>query len=295
MPISSIVDVLQQQGASGNDLTEQQYRQLDEDGYCILSLTPEQRREFGLDVEELKNLVEQQLQIEGPYAGFDGKEEYFDDGKSFEDGSRRLGNLADKHKSFRRLMEVPQILRATQHVIQSDFLVSSINMRDPQPGRRQSLHLDWLPRQAPEDGHTAVFVTLFLDPSHNGRGPLRIVPGTHRMTGWPNDHLDDLQKPHPDERTVEVDAGDIIVFNTNLWHAGTPNPTGLPRRVIFLTFRRRDMPQLLNQKRYISPATMNTLTESEKYLLAVRPEDPTQKELSVGVNAHYRALFGEDR
>ena len=55
-----------------------------------------------------------------------------------------------------------------------------------------------------------------------------------------------------------------------------------PRKTIFLQIKRRDQPQLINYKKYLSKKTKNNLNELQKYLLAVRDCDTTQKEDSVG-------------
>jgi ectoine hydroxylase-related dioxygenase (phytanoyl-CoA dioxygenase family) len=43
---------------------------------------------------------------------------------------------------------------------------------------------------------------------------------------------------HGTERRRPGPAGDVLVFSSHLWHSGTANTSGRPRRVITVTYRR---------------------------------------------------------
>ena len=49
--------------------------------------------------------------------------------------------------------------------------------------------------------------------------------------------------------------GTIVVMNQNLWHSGTKSISGKPRKAIYIDIRRRDLPQLLNFKKYLKKET----------------------------------------
>ena len=104
---------------------------------------------------------------------------------------------------------------------------------------------------------------------------MRIVPKTHKLIGWPDDHVD-IHKKHPEEIRLEVKAGTIIVANLNLWHAGAKNINGDPRKVIMLNIKNREYDQLLNYKKYLDQNFIENLDINQKYLLAVRDVDPDQ-------------------
>ena len=55
-----------------------------------------------------------------------------------------------------------------------------------------------------------------------------------------------------------------------------------PRKTVFLQIKRRDQPQLLNYKKYLSNKTKSKLNVFHNYLLGIRECDTTQKEDSVG-------------
>ena len=48
-------------------------------------------------------------------------------------------------------------------------------------------------------------------------------------------------------------AGTVVVFNSHLWHGGTRNDSGRPRRALHSYFTRRANGQQLDQKKYIRP------------------------------------------
>ena len=89
---------------------------------------------------------------------------------------------------------------------------------------------------------------------------------------------------------MSVRAGTIIVANLNLWHAGSNNKSGKERKMIMINIKNRKLPQLINYKKYLNSKVKNNLNDFQKYLLAVRKNDPTQKFDSVGVG-NYKDNF----
>ena len=67
----------------------------------------------------------------------------------------------------------------------------------------------------------------------------------------------DLAAPYPGEVLVEAPAGSAIICNSSMWHAGTLKKTDRPRRMLHLTFTRRDLPQQLLQLDYLTPGLYN--------------------------------------
>ena len=58
-----------------------------------------------------------------------------------------------------------------------------------------------------------------------------------------------------------------------------------------LNIKRRNLPQLLNYKKFLNKNTKHKLNEVQKYLLAIRNLDKTQKADSVGVGKYYKKDF----
>jgi hypothetical protein len=272
-------------------LTSEQTLAIEENGLVMLPPRPEIEQQL----PALREAVDTLLAQEGPRAGWEGKEQHFAPGKPFEPGANRLGNLVDKIPFAAELIALPALLEAAYRALRTELKVGSVLMREPHRDcGHQPLHIDWLPRERSDEPFGGIVAMLQLDDCTLANGAMRYVPGSHTRLGWPDTQID-VHAVHPDERRAEAQAGSVIVMNLNLWHAGAANISGERRRSLFVNVRRRNLPQLLNQKRYLSAGTLARLTPVQKYLLAVRDEDPEQAEKSVGPGDHYRALFGERR
>jgi hypothetical protein len=286
---STHIDGIPVNGAFGV-LSREQARAIEQDGLVILP----PRAEIQAQLPALRADIDILLSEEGPRAGWEGKEQYFAPGKVFDPGARRLGNLVEKIPFAAELIVLPELLEAAYCVLGTEMKVGSVGAREPLKGHgHQPLHIDWLPRERIDEPFSGVGCMVLLDDATVANGAMRYIPVTHTCLGWPDMHID-VNVEHPDERRAEAPAGSIIVINLNLWHAGGVNHTGERRRTILIDIRRRALPQLLNQKKYLSAETLARLTPLQKYLLAVRAEDPDQVEKSVGPGDRYRAQFGTE-
>ena len=109
----------------------------------------------------------------------------------------------------------------------SNIKIGAVDFRDPLIGTgKQTLHIDWLPRKKRNDAYQSVLVQIILDDTNKTNGPLRVVPGTHKKLGWPDDYIKDVNKTHKNEKLVFLKKGSIIIINGNLWHGGTGNISG---------------------------------------------------------------------
>lgn len=290
--IDSHSEFLRVSGADASVLTDQQRHDIDALGYCLMPINPTRWRALGISIDELRARVDELVETEGTFAGREGKEDTLDGVKVLEPGASRLGNLVNKGDCFRRLMMMPELLALADHALKSEFKLSSLNFREPLPGQNQRIHIDWMPRNETDGAsQLGILMMVFLDDSNLDNGPLKVLPGTHLKTGWPDEYLDPF-KAQANEILVTAPAGSVVAMNVNLFHGGTINVTGKRRRTLMVNYRRRNLPQLLNQRRYLSPEVMNDLSPAERYLLAVRLQDPRQTESSAGVAAAYAAAWG---
>ena len=66
-------------------------------------------------------------------------------------------------------------------------------------------------------------------------GPVRVIPGSHRVARSPVDDLayGSEMGPHPAEVKLVSPAGSLILFNNaDLWHSGTFNYSPAPRLAV---------------------------------------------------------------
>ena len=105
--------------------------------------------------------------------------------------------------------------------------------------------------------------------------------------GWPDQHINPYLD-HPKSISVHVKAGSILVINSNLWHRGGNNTTGKRRRIINVTYRKRNLKQGLNQRLYIGKKIKKSMDDFEKYIFKIRNSDNKQKEKIIGPGNIYR-------
>ena len=268
-------------------LSKKQKNDLKYKGYLVLKPTKFIKKNLG----KLRKEIDKLLIKEGETGGWEGKEKFYKKGKFFEPGTNRLGNLIEKNKIFAGLIDMPEILTCAKEVINDDLKVCGLNYREPILGQgEQKIHMDWKPRKSIKENYAGIVSMIYLDKSTKKNGSTRIIPGSHKKLGWPSDHIN-IFKKNKKEIRPNVEAGGTIVLNLNLWHAGSTNFSGKKRRMIMLNIKRRNLPQLLNYKKYLSDKTKKKLNEIQKYLLAVRNCDKTQKENSIGVGKYYKKDF----
>jgi hypothetical protein len=138
--------------------------------------------------------------------------------------------LLDLSPTVQAVCRLPALLAAVGALIRERYFLAQVEGREPLPrGGQQGLHRDL---SAERSGDT-VLAIAFLDDYGPANGATRIVPGSHR--------------PAPDQppfdfndasRAVQVSgrAGDILVFDADLVHAGSLNVTGARRRSLLMTY-----------------------------------------------------------
>jgi hypothetical protein len=70
---------------------------------------------------------------------------------------------------------------------------------------------------------------------------------------------------------VEAAAGSAIICNSSMWHAGTLKKTDAPRRMLHLSYTRRDLPQQLVQLDYLTKELYDRMSPVKRYLLEIEP------------------------
>jgi ectoine hydroxylase-related dioxygenase (phytanoyl-CoA dioxygenase family) len=117
-----------------------------------------------------------------------------------------------------------------------------------------------------------------LDEFTSENGALRVVPKSHRWGRRPQEVLPDPEAVHPDEILVTAPAGTVVIMNAHLWHGGTENRTGAPRRALHGFYCRWDIPQQQYQKRLIPAGVQARFSTGLRKVLAL--DDPYNDEIS---------------
>ncbi|MFK7923162.1 MAG: phytanoyl-CoA dioxygenase family protein [Bacteroidia bacterium] len=254
---------LAQLGVSADTLNPQDRAFLAENGYLNLGklLSDEQ-------VEAVRATIDRLLKEEGDDAGSENMDSpYIKHPK--EAGADRLADLVNKDPIFDQFYTHPRVLAAVQAVVGDELKLSSLNYRAAKPGDGlQKLHVDW--HETVEAGDFKVCNSIWLlDDFSAENGATRLVPKTHLGGILPQDAMDDPLASHPDEIILHAPAGTVVIFNSHTWHGGTTNRTDKHRRAVHSYFCRRDQPQQIDQKRYLTAETKARISESALEILGV--------------------------
>lgn len=241
-------------GATPEVLTVEQRDRLDSDGFLVLPGL------FAGDRLEALRARTDELQLaEGAAAGHE---------VGGQAGAAMLADLVNKGGVFESLFTEPAVLAAAHHVV-GDLRVNSLNFRAALPGEgHQHLHSDW-GRPVDEGDYHLCNSMWLLDDFTPDNGATRVVPGSHRWGRVPADDLADPTDAHPAEQLILGEAGTVVIFNAHLWHGGTLNRTGVPRRGLTMSYCRRDEPQQTDQAAHVRKAVYDRLSPAARFILDV--------------------------
>lgn len=138
--------------------------------------------------------------------------------------------LLDLDARVAAVCRLPRLLATAGALIGERFFISQAEGREPMTGGgHQQLHRD-LHGQRPGDSASAL---AYLDDFGRENGATRIVPGSHRANDGepPADFQDESRSVH-----LSGSAGDVLVFDVDLVHAGSLNANGARRRSILIGY-----------------------------------------------------------
>lgn len=139
-------------------------------------------------------------------------------------------SMLDLDPQIQAVCRLPTLLAAAGALIGERFFLAQVEGREPLPGGgQQGLHRD-LSAARPGDTVNAL---AFFDDFGPDNGATRLISGTHRPA--PGDTEID---PTEDARAqyISGSAGDILVFDADLVHAGSLNRSGARRRSILIGY-----------------------------------------------------------
>ena len=128
------------------------------------------------------------------------------------------------------------VAEAATAMLGPNWHLAGLELRAPLPGcGHQGLHPDYFPghrTHGPWRSLSAMWCVSAFTPDN---GPLRVIPGSHRVARNPVDALPlgCEMGPHPAEVRIDAPAGSLILFNgADLWHSGTFNYSPAPRLAV---------------------------------------------------------------
>jgi Phytanoyl-CoA dioxygenase (PhyH) len=214
-------------GHRGAKLTAQQRGSLERDGYLVVPSLPTEAVTDRM-TSRLEELVRQIVAAWEAHPSPD----------TAEPGVVRAKlDLADP--DFAPCTGHPLLAQAATAVLGQDWHLAALTLRAPLPGcGHQGLHPDFAKRRTngPWQTRSAMWcITAFT----KDNGPLRVIPGSHRVSKPPIDMLafESGMGPHPDEVRIVAPAGSVIMFSSaDPWHSGTFNYSPSPRFAVTARF-----------------------------------------------------------
>ncbi len=151
-----------------------------------------------------------------------------------------------------------------------------------------ALHLDsFVP--ATGDYLWNLIVSVAIDPSDRDNGCTLIVPGSHRFGRYATQ--DALAEAVPLEST----AGEVVLWDSRLWHGAGANRSGRTRWAINATFSRWWIKQSFAIPESLPPADLARLTLEEQAILGRCTRPPRDEHDRIDIKGGYELLDPDHR
>jgi ectoine hydroxylase-related dioxygenase (phytanoyl-CoA dioxygenase family) len=245
--------------------TEERVHSLENDGYVYFpgAMNPQ-------EVEELYAAMDRQTAIPESFDRYDTPET-----RGFL--NRHINNAFNRDEIFLRYIDRPDIIDAVEGIHGEDCHVIGMTAWMTGPGRpQQGLHIDWLPFPMPVDivadprVKVPVFITtlhFYLDNLTEELGPTQFVPGSHKSGRGPEG---DTEWQGNEPQSILCNAGDAVLFRSEVWHRGTANTSDKVRFLLQVHYSHRmitqKFPPYLNRFQF-DEAILEKATERQLRLL----------------------------
>ena len=146
--------------------------------------------------------------------------------------------------------------------------LSALNNLPNQPNFSANIHRDL--RFYSHNLPTMVNCLLMVDDFTHENGGTFLLPYSHLKKEKPTD-----KEFYKNAIQAVGKSGDLIVFDSNIWHSSSPNTTNLGRRGIPITISRSFMKQLLDYPRALGYDKMNEFNSKLQQLLGYHSRVPS--------------------
>lgn len=151
-----------------------------------------------------------------------------------------IPSVINHDQSFAAYLADPRLMKILKPLLGHNLRISFTSVIVNEPGNaRGGWHADW-PFNQNNAGHIpapypdALFhlTSLWMiTPFSQQNGGTLVVPGSHRQLTNPthSDNGVEIDQEVPSEMNVTGPAGSVLLFDSRLWHAASPNLTDQPR------------------------------------------------------------------
>lgn len=161
-----------------------------------------------------------------------------------------------------------------ENYFNSNFILNSFSGLDNLPGQlnfSSIVHRDL--RFYTGEIPVMLNMLVMLDDFTEDNGPTLLLPASHKKEEKPSDDYF-----HQNSIKIIGKAGDILIFNSNVWHASSLNRSLDSRRALPLTFTKSLIKQLLDYPRALGYDRMDSFSESLQQLLGYYARVPANLE-----------------
>lgn len=191
--------------------------------------------------------------------------------------NKSINNAFNRHPHFLKYLDESEIIELEEAVHGEDCHCIGMTAWMTGSGRPdQTLHVDWLPLSLPEDViadpriRLPIFITtahFYLDDLTEELGPTNFVPGSHLSGRRPDG---DTEWKGQTEKSIMCNAGDVVIFRSEVWHRGTANTSGRTRYLLQVHYAKRmitqKFPPYLNRFQF-DPAILEAASERQLRIL----------------------------
>ena len=161
-----------------------------------------------------------------------------------------------------------------------NYILGSLNARSS--GRPLDLHIDTgIP--APGDLTWRIQVAFTLDDMSTENGCTVIVPRSHRSGTFSD-------RSTTDRKAIEAKAGDMVVWDSRVWHGALGNMSNRTRWVVVATLNRWWVKQSSDMTRALPEEIYKTLTDEQKSLLGFCSIPPCDERDRINIKTGYDHL-----
>ena len=249
---------------------ENQVKAMEEDGYAYLPKV--------INTEQLAELRDAMDGLTAIPASFD-RHSVPDVSLKGNNGflNKHINNAFNRDPVFLHYLDMSPVIELAEAVHGKDCHVIGMTAWVTGPGRPdQGLHTDWLPIPLPADvlADTRVKVPIFITTAHyylddlyEDLGPTKFVPGSHLSGRSPDG---ETQWKGAQEQSILCNAGDVVIFRSEVWHRGTANRSNQTRYLLQVHYANRmitqKFPPYLNRFQF-NESILEQATERQQRLM----------------------------
>ncbi len=179
-------------------------------------------------------------------------------------------NLPSRTRVFDNLIESPKIIEVIDHYFGNGANLlefRAINLL--QCNEMPFMHKDSMTNTMP-GSPLRIFFIIALDPFKDDNGATFVIPGSHHFPFGP----DPLIAKYMSKKSINLNPGEGLVFDANLWHGPSANFSGNSRWGLSLAYGHWFIKSQFNWIKSINEEEFNSISDETKRLLGYNSRPP---------------------